>query len=157
MTCCTSLNMSYSVLEVCERDYHSVLYSPSKQRVCYGENEKITSMMMLAEQSTNTPPLYQVFLWQCDNYREKRTGFLLYCSQDEGEAIDGFKTLNSTLSPLIYNGCVWLTPELLNEIIHPLPIPREKLINGVMYLMQKSQKFILTGAHCKGVCCKIVC
>ena len=76
MTCCTSLNMSYSVQEVRERDYRSVLSSPSKQRVRYGENEKITSMMMLAEQSTSTPPLYQMFLWQRDNYREKRTGFL---------------------------------------------------------------------------------
>ena len=38
---------------------------------------------------------------------------------------------------------MWLTPELLNEIILPSPIPREKLINGVMYLMQKKPEVYL--------------
>ena len=70
--------------------------------------------------------------------QQKDVSFILYSSHQEGEAQTAFDAVNSTLSPLIDDGYVLFTPDLLKEIILPAPRQREKLAIEILDIMSKS-------------------
>ena len=123
--------MSYTVT-VINKDSRRLLSAPVLHKIEYGKGKEIESVILLVAVKESLSFWQQFFMYQQHTFykvllQQKDADFILYSSHKEGEAQTAFDAINSTLSPLIDDGYVLFTPDLLKEIILPAPRQREKL------------------------------
>ena len=73
------------------------------------------------------PPEYNIVVYQ-DISVEERAGFFLYEGSDLAITKEAFLKLQGTLTPLLREGTVTLTEDLLKEIILPKPLDEKSMI-----------------------------
>ena len=75
---------------------------------------------------------------------EASTTFVLYESSVLDSSQQAFEQVRSTLEPLVDDGSVMMTEELLEEIITPKPREASRLVFELVEIMDKNVCYILS-------------
>ena len=90
----------------------------------------------------NNRPDYNIILKQQDldtqGEVEASATFILYESTDLDSSQQAFEQVRSTLEPLVDDGSVMMTEELLEEIITPKPRDASRLVFELVEIMDKN-------------------
>ena len=136
--------MSYTVTAL-NRDSSRLLSAPVLNKIEYGRGKEIESIVLLVAVEESLSFWQWLLMYQHHTFykvllQQKDADFILYSSHEEGEARIAFDAINSILSPLIDDGYVLFTPDLLKELILPAPRQREKLAIEIIDIMSKSSE-----------------
>ena len=110
----------------------------------------ISSFLILLQSSENVklwdhikskfgyiPPEYQIIIYQ-NSSSHNFVGFVLHEGGDLHNEKEAFAELHNSLSPLLHEGTVLLTAQLLKEIILPVPLSRSSMIVHLVDVIQSN-------------------
>ena len=85
----------------------------------------------------HSPPEFQIVVYQ-DDIVKGRVGFVLYEGDDLTKTKEAFIELESSLMPLLGEGTVTLTEDLLKEVILPKPLDKKSMIMHLVDVIESN-------------------
>ena len=85
----------------------------------------------------HNPPEFQIVVYQ-DDIVKGRVGFVLYEGEDLAKTKEAFIELQSSLTPLLGEGTITLTEDLLKEVILPKPLDKKCMIMHLVDVIESN-------------------